>query len=192
MNRRATPHPPPRLTPQLCEEIEAATEEITEPGEGPSSPLDWVATKAGVKKLTIRRWIRQAVAIRKLSTRGPIASQWLRFADSLDALVAACANSVCESIGEVAADAGDRKRLDALLASQKRIDKHEDELDAVDIDVDQDDAVTHMPQELIDKLTDDEIDALQAAQESIAAAQAAVDQIMASVNDRLAESTLTA
>lgn len=172
-----TAHPPPRLTPALCEAVEAKTAEIYDPRDAPASPLDWVASYAGVKKLTIRRWMREAAAVRRSGVSGPIASKWIRFADAVDALISKCANSACDKIGEIA-NSGEKKALDALLAIQKRMDRHEAELDAVDLDVNQDESVAHIPQEVMDRLTDEQIQALTTAQETIAAAQAAVEEIL--------------
>jgi hypothetical protein len=180
-------HPPHRLTPELCEAIEDNTRDVIDTGDGPSSPIDWVARYAGVKKLTIRRWMREGVSVRQRGLTGPIARKWIRFADAVDALVAACANSVCDTIAEIARDAGDKKRLDALLALQKRIDRHEAELDAVDLDIGKNESVAHIPRDVLDALTDEEIAAITTAQEAMNAARELVNRTLEAAQDRLVD-----
>lgn len=177
-------HPPRNLTPDLTEAILNCAEDAAA-GNGPTSPLDWIAARAGVKKLTVRRWMREAVRLRKAEITGPIAGRWIAFADAVDQLVAACANSVCDAIGTVAADVDNKKRLDALLAIQRRIDKHEADLDAVDLDVDGNQSVAHIPQELLDRLSPEQLDQLLRAEEMIAAALKLRDQILDSAQDAL-------
>jgi len=177
-----TAHPPPRLTRALCEAIETKTEELEDPRDAPASPLDWVACLAGVKRLTIRRWMREASAVRRSGVTGPIASKWCRFADAVDALISKTANATCEKVGQIA-HSGDKKALDALLALIKRQDRHEAELDAVDLDVNADESVAHIPQEVMDRLTDEQIHALTKAQETLAATNALVEEILTSAAD---------
>jgi len=177
-------HPPPRLTPELTEAIQDCAADAKN-GNGPSSPLDWCAARAGVKKLTVKRWMREAVAIRRMGLRGPVAERWIAFADAVDSLVSHCANGVCESIGEIASDADHKKRLDALLALQKRLDRQEADLDAVDLDVDGNQSVAHIPQEILDRLTDEQLTDLQRAQEMIAAALDLRDRILGAAQDAL-------
>jgi len=179
-----TNHPPPRLTPALCAAIEEKTAGIHDPVDAPASPLDWIGAYAGVKRLTIRRWMREASAVRRSGVSGPIASKWTRFADAVDALVVTCANTLSDKIGELA-HGGEKRALDALLALQKRQDRHEAELDAVDLDVGQDESVAHIPQAVMDMLTDEQIQALTTAQETIAAAQALVDGILTDAAEHL-------
>lgn len=178
-------HPPPKLTPELTAAIHDRAIDAKQ-GNGPSSPLDWCAARAGVKKLTVKRWMREAVAVRRMDLRGPIAERWIAFADAVDALVSNCANSVCESIGEIASDADNKKRLDALLALQKRLDRQESDLDAVDLDVDANQSVAHVPQEILDRLSDDQLAELLRAEEMIAAALDLRDRILGAVQDALA------
>jgi hypothetical protein len=173
--------PPPKLTPDLTRAIEDRVTDARQ-GSGPVSPLDWVASRAGVKKQTLKRWMRRAVGIRSAGITGPIAGKWIRFADAVDALVSECANSVCESIGEIAADTENKKRLDALLAVQRRLDRHEADLDAVDLDVDQDQSVAHIPQEIMDRLTDDQLADLLRAEEMIIAAVALRERILSAAD----------
>jgi hypothetical protein len=158
-------------------------ESDAEPGHAPASPLDWVAHHAGVKKQTIRKWMRQGAVIRRLGYTGPTADQWINFVDAVDALVAACSNYVSESIA-VIARSGDKKALDALLALQKRLDRHEAELDAGDLDVEENRAVSHIPQETLDRLTDEELEQLTQDQERIAAAIERRDRILDAAQDR--------
>jgi hypothetical protein len=196
-----TPAPPPRLTKLLTREIAAkaaavkmpgqATSNPKEPGDlelgaAPASPLDWVAHTAGVKKQTIRKWMREGSSIRRLGYSGPIAAQWIDFVDAVDALVAACSNYVSESIATIARS-GDKKALDALIALQKRLDRHELELEAGDPDTEQSKAVAHIPQEILDQLTDDELEALTLAQESMSAARNRVDLILDAAHGRTLE-----
>jgi len=179
-----TNHPPPRLTPALCAAIEEKTAGIHDPKDAPASPLDWIGAYAGVKRLTIRRWMREASAVRRSGVSGPIASKWTRFADAVDALVVTCANTLSDKIGELA-HGGEKRALDALLALQKRQDRHEAELDAVDLDVGQDESVAHIPQAVMDMLTDEQIQMLTRAQEMREAAQAMEDRILADAAERV-------
>jgi hypothetical protein len=188
------PAPPPRLTKQLTRAIVAEVAKIkpptpkgedcdAEPGNAPASPLDWIACKAGVKKLTLRRWMREGASYRALGYSGPVAAQWIDFVDAVDAMVAACSNYVSESIATIARS-GDKKALDALIALQKRLDRHELELEAGDPDTDQSKSVAHIPQEILDQLTDDELEALTLAQESMSAARNRVDLILDAAHGR--------
>jgi hypothetical protein len=202
-----TPAPPPRMTPKLTRAIAEKAAQVKMPvmaqgplnvdeiedkstdretSAAPASPLDWIAHEAGVKKQTLRRWMRMGANVRALGYTGPIADRWIDFVDAVDALVAACSNYVSESIALIARS-GDKKALDALIVLQKRIDRHEAELEAVDVDTAQSDAVSHIPQEVLDQLTEAELEALEHAQLAIAAARERVDLILDAAHGRTLE-----
>ena len=176
--------PPPRLTRDLTREISAEADRARG-GAGPASPLDWIAARARVKKLTVRRWLRIASQIRASGITGPVAQRWTDFADAVDDLIAACSDSVCVRIDGIARDGSSKKQLDALLALQKRLDRHEVEIDASDVDVSQSEAVAHIPREILDRLSADELAAIVAAQEAIEAAVSRVDRILAEATERV-------
>jgi len=176
---------PPKLTRDLTRAIAEKIEDARA-GNGPASPLDWVAARAGVKKLTVRRWIREANGIRRSASTGPVADAWIAFVDAVDELVSVCSDAVCQSIGEIAADLDHKKALDALLSLQKRIDRQEATMDAADLDIETSADVKHMSQDLLDLLSDDEVAGLLIAQEQIAAAQDRVEAFLSAAAERLA------
>lgn len=178
---------PKKLTPALTKRVREETARVRGEDDGdpaPPSPLDWVAAHAGVRKYTLTRWVKYGVAIRQSGRTGKRADPWLRFVDAIDALMSACADYRCGKIAEIAGKPG-AKQLDAHLALLKRSDAQEQRLDAVDVEIDANDAVSHIPQEEMDALTDQEMDTLISAQQSLAATQRVIATTLAAARDRL-------
>jgi hypothetical protein len=176
--------PPPRkLTPALTTLIQATL--TAGDDDLPSSPLDWIAAQAGVRKATVQRWVKRAAAVRRGGSTGPIADRWVGFVDALDALVSKCANRHIVSIANIARESSPKQQLDARLALLTRLDKHEARLDACDEVEERDNSIAHVPQEILDELSDIEIEALDDAQNALAAAVERVERILAAASERL-------
>lgn len=178
---------PPRLTRDLTAKVASKAEEIREDALlVVASPLDWIATHAEVKKLTVRRWAKYGSNVRRAEYTGPRANAWITFVDAVDALMSACANAHAGEIGKIAANEGSPKqRLDARAMLLKRVDAHEAQIDAVDVEVEVNDSVAHIPQDVLDELSDVELEALAEAQEALTAALSRVEVIISAASGRL-------
>ena len=174
--------PPPKLTPDVTRKIRDKVADIKSLGKSvaPAAPVDWVGAQAGVRKDTVRRWAKRASKVRRLGVEGSIAKKWLAFIDAFDALIVACSSGVCESIGEIAQDTESKKRLDALHILLKRQDREADVIAAMDGEEEIDDSIAHIPQDILDRLTDEDMDRLEKAQAVLAAQAKIVEDIVTS------------
>ena len=145
----------------------------------PTNPLVWVAAHARVGAPTVRRWAKRAYSIRRKKIAGRNAEKWIKFADALDGLLSASANSMDGKIGEIAWDTDHKKQLDALIVLRKRQERHAETLAASDIEIEEDQSVAHFSQEILDALTSEQLDALEAAQGRLAADSRLVESIIA-------------
>ena len=136
---------------------------------------------------TVTRWYRRASNVRRSGVEGPRAVAWVAFADAVDELIASAANATDGKIGTIAWDKDHKKQLEALIVVRNRQERHEAILASVDVEIDEDRAVAHISQELLDALTGEELDMLERLQEALSKASQGIESIIAAANDRVVD-----
>ena len=180
--------PPPKLTKELTKRIREKTKSIRSIGDAPSSPLDWIAALAGVRRQTIKKWCKRAYTIRGQRWTGGIADQWIRFIDAVDDLTAVSADSTVKSIEAFARNAEHNKAFDAWIYLDKRALKIDEELAACDVDPEEgESSVAHMPQDQLDALTDAERDQMDKDLITLLEISQRMDALHAATLDRVNE-----
>ena len=179
---------PPKLTKALTALISARAAGVRDKKkQPPTSPYPWIATHGLVSAITITRWYRRAANVRRSGVEGPRAAEWIAFADAVDELIASAANATDGKIGDIAWDTAHKKQLDALIVVRNRQERHEAILASVDVEIDEDRAVAHISQEVLDALTGDELDMLERLQEALSKASLGIESIIAAANDRVVD-----